>query len=226
MIPSYWKRLVALVSSPCTRPIFFEEFSPQPFTAASASSRPSCGPVAAEIGVGLEVGRVVDQEHVDARLLRLLHDLGIGVEVGRHHDQHVGLRVGGDRLGHRLRAGLDAPVRVARLEGAAEGGDLALQDRGPALRQVEAHRHRHHQDALAGERLGVCPPAPGPSCRRRRAARQRSWPTPRRPPPEGFSSASSSCPFPLCHLFRSSLFRLAVRSSDVSLLRGLLIARD
>ena len=69
--------------------------------------------------------------------------------------QHVRLGIGRDRVGDRLGAGLDAPVRIAGFEHAAPAFDFALEIGGPALRQVEAHRHRHQHHALALERLGI-----------------------------------------------------------------------
>ena len=138
--------------SPCTRPIFFDEFVAAALDRGFGLELAQPVPVAADEGVGREVGGIVDQDHVDAVGLRLLQQLGVGVEVGRMHDQHVRLGIRRDRLGDRLGAGLDAPVRVAGLEHAAPAFDFALEICGPALRQVEAHRHRHQHDALALER--------------------------------------------------------------------------
>ncbi len=106
-----WRR------SPCTRPISSSTNSPQPLTAASASSWPSTIPIAADEGVGREVHRVVDQDHVGAVALRLLQQAGIGVEVGRMHHQHIRL-LGSAEITSVIAwvAGFGAPVRVAGFE--------------------------------------------------------------------------------------------------------------
>ena len=70
-------------------------------------------------------------------------------------NQHIRVRFGIDEIGDGLGAGLDRPVRVAGFKNPAPALHFALQIGGPALRQVEAHGHRHQGHALAVQRGGI-----------------------------------------------------------------------
>ena len=77
--------------------------------------------------------------------------LGVGLHVGIVEDHHR--RLFGDQRGHRLRAGVGAPVGVAHDHLHAVGLEFFLEAGEPAFGQVEIHRHRNVGDGLALERF-------------------------------------------------------------------------
>ena len=108
-------------------------------------------PVGADKGRAAIVRAHVDLDDVDAFVLRALQQLGIGLHV-RIMDHHH-RRLFRDQRGHRLGAGIGAPVRVAHDHLDAVGFEFILETRKPALGQVEIHRDRNVGYGLAGQRL-------------------------------------------------------------------------